>query len=230
MCLKLKKWIEKNEGLILLILLSAVLRIPSLFEPYWYGDEGIYLVLGQGLKKGLVFYRDIHDNKPPLLYLLAAVSGSVFYFRLMLVFWFGLATGLFYKLVRLLIPTKKMVANLATLAMIVLTTLTEGNVANAEIFIVLPVVAAVLIAVKETKRPKKQQKLIRWLYVGGLLSAGFLLKVPAGFDMAGVFIWLFITQEMKGKSFLKKMWKALTSKRLWLVGLGFLLPIVLSMV
>lgn len=53
--LKLKTGIEKNEGLILILLLVAVLRIPGLFEPNRYADEDIYLTLGQGLRKGLVF-------------------------------------------------------------------------------------------------------------------------------------------------------------------------------
>src|SRR3989344_3742093 len=70
------RWVKKNEALAWLVVFSVVLRITSWFEPYWYGDEGIYLVLGQALRRGLVFYRDIHDNKPPLLYLLAAVAGG----------------------------------------------------------------------------------------------------------------------------------------------------------
>ncbi len=50
---KIKAFIEKNEVLILLVLMVVVLRIPSLFEPNRYADEDIYLTLGQGLKKGV---------------------------------------------------------------------------------------------------------------------------------------------------------------------------------
>lgn len=230
MLLKIKKWIENNESLILLILLSAVLRIPSLFEPYWYGDEGIYLVLGQGIRKGLILYKDIHDNKPPLLYMLAAIAGNVFYFRLMLTIWFGVAVGFFYKLTQLLIPKKKVAATIATTLMIALTTLTEGNIANAEIFIVLPIIMATFMALKELKRKSEKKKIIRWAVMGLLMSVGFLLKVPAVFDMLALFLWVGVTQEMNGKNIFKSVWRVVSSKRLWLMGLGFIVPIALSII
>ncbi len=199
---KLSAWLEKNEGLILILLLVVILRIPSLFEPYWYGDEGIYLVLGQAFKKGLVFYRDIHDNKPPLLYLLAAIAGNVFYFRLILMVWFGTATAVFFKLMQVILPLEKTAWYGATLAMIILTTLLEGNVANAEIFIVLPVVLAMLMVVKKTQH---------WFGVGLLFSVGFLFKVPAAFDFAALIIWL--------------MFNGLLDRKIWRLSLGFMLPI-----
>ena len=53
-----------------------ILRLPSLFEPDWYGDEGVYQVLGMGIKAGRLLYRDIFDNKPPFLYLLYSFVSS----------------------------------------------------------------------------------------------------------------------------------------------------------
>ncbi|KKS79061.1 MAG: hypothetical protein UV54_C0043G0007 [Candidatus Beckwithbacteria bacterium GW2011_GWA2_43_10] len=192
------------KGLVLILLLVVILRIPSLFEPYWYGDEGIYLVLGQALKKGLVFYRDIHDNKPPLLYLLAAAAGNVFYFRLILMVWFATATAVFFKLMQVILPLEKTAWYGATLTMIILTTIFEGNIANAEIFIVLPVVLAMLMIVKKTQH---------WFGVGLLFSVGFLFKVPAAFDFAALVIWLMIFE----KNSLRKIWA---------LGFGFILPIL----
>ena len=93
--------------LILLILLAVILRIPSLFEPYWYGDEGIYLTLGHAARQGLVWYRDIHDNKPPLLYLVAALAGTVFWFRLILLVWHAATIALFWELSTKLLKNKK---------------------------------------------------------------------------------------------------------------------------
>lgn len=55
----LPKW------LCVLMALVVILRVPSFFEPYNYGDEMIYLTLGQGMRQGLTLYKDIHDNKPP---------------------------------------------------------------------------------------------------------------------------------------------------------------------
>ena len=60
---------------------------PMFDHPHPYADEGIYLVLGQAFRKGLVFYRDIHDNKPPLLYITAGLAGSLQMFRLILLAW-----------------------------------------------------------------------------------------------------------------------------------------------
>src|SRR3989339_218386 len=88
---------------LLISLVIFLLRLPGLFEPHRYADEEIYLTLGLGLRKGLVFYRDIHDNKPPLLYLVAAVAGNVFYFRLILMVWFATATAVFFKLMQVIL-------------------------------------------------------------------------------------------------------------------------------
>ena len=83
----MSKFLSKYKFLLLIIALLLFLRLPSLFEPYWYGDEGIYLTIGHALNKGLVLYRQIHDNKPPTLYYLAALSQTVFGFRLLLLIW-----------------------------------------------------------------------------------------------------------------------------------------------
>ena len=72
----LVKWVQMHEWLVVVLCASVLLRIPSWFEPYWYGDEGIYLTIGQALRKGVILYSQIHDNKPPLLYMMAAVAGG----------------------------------------------------------------------------------------------------------------------------------------------------------
>ena len=78
------RFLSKYKYWIFIAAIFLFLRLPSLFEPYWYGDEGIYLVLGQGIRKGLTLYTQIHDNKPPTLYYLAAIGQTVFGFRLLL--------------------------------------------------------------------------------------------------------------------------------------------------
>ena len=171
---------KKYEGLILILALVFLLRLPSWYEPYWYGDEGIYLVLGQGLRQGLVWYRDLHDNKPPLLYLLAAIAGNVFYFRLILTIWFGATVVLFFKLMQWLLPKSPRAWYIATLALVGLTTVFEGNIANAEIFMALPIIAGMLLLLSGR----------RYLLAGLMFSLAFLLKVPAAFDFAAAILWL----------------------------------------
>lgn len=200
--------VKKNEALIILVIVAVALRLPSLWEPYWYGDEGIYLALGQAFRQGLVWYRDIHDNKPPLLYLLAAVAGSVFWFRLLLLVWFGAAVAVFYKFCQKLLPKNSFAWALATLLLIILTTVFEGNIANSEIFIVLPVTLAMLLTV----RPRPDF----WL-IGLLFSAGFLLKVPAVFDFLALLLWLAFRKKIKLISLIKLV-------------LGFSLPIAVTII
>ena len=155
-----KSWIEKYEVLILIVLGLIVLRMPSLFEPYWYGDEGIYLTLGMALRKGLVFYRDIHDNKPPLLYLVAALAQTQFWFRFMLLWWHAATTVVVYKLAELIFSGVKNKATviLTTVIFVALTLFFEGNIANGEIFMILPVTVGMLIINQKSKI--KNQKYI----------------------------------------------------------------------
>ena len=94
----------KKKALILTLILTVniLLRIPSLFDPVYYGDECIYLTLGQAFNRGLVFYRDIHDNKPPLLYLVAALAQcKQFYFRLITICWNTVNVYLIYFLAKI---------------------------------------------------------------------------------------------------------------------------------
>lgn len=181
---RLLRFLEQNEVLVILMLLGTVLRWPSLYEPNWYGDEGIYLVLGQALKQGLVWYRDIHDNKPPLLYLLAALAGNVMWFRFITLVANLITIGVIWRLARRLLQ-RPVLVGLATLLFVLATCLPalEGNVANAEIFMILPVSLAMLVLLGAKN----------WhaYFVAGLLFAiGFLFKVPAGFDFAASVFWL----------------------------------------
>ena len=236
-----KSWIEKYQGLILIILGLIVLRIPSLFEPYWYGDEGIYLTLGMALRKGLVFYRDIHDNKPPLLYLVAALAQIQFWFRFILLWWQVLTTVVIYKLAEILFTTDKSYKDyksyktkgilLVTILFVALVTVFEGNIANGEIFMILPVTAGMLMIIQET-RNRKQETMNRkskiagkYFLIGVLFAAGFLFKVPAVFDFLAGLVFLVLTWDKSYKDY-----KKYNFKRIGLVGAGFVLPIMISVV
>ena len=48
--------IHAPTWLVILFAIVLILRIPSFFEPFSYGDEMIYLALGEGLRQGMVFY------------------------------------------------------------------------------------------------------------------------------------------------------------------------------
>lgn len=212
---------KKFSPLHLILVLAVFLRIPSLFEPYWYGDEAIYLTLGEGIKQGLVLYKDIFDHKPPVIYLLAAASGSVFWFRLLLLFWHAATIVVFWDLASRLLGKKEKMVILATSLFALLTTipLLEGNIANSEIFMLGPTAGAFLLLFSA-----KKLGFPRLFSAGLLFSLAVLFKVPAIFDLfaLGVF-WVMVTA-LKSRAVFE------TAKRLFATGLGFSLPILLTVV
>jgi len=205
--------------LIFLLLTTFILRLPSLFEPMSYGDETIYLTLGEGIRKGLVLYRDIHDNKPPLLYFLAAISGNVFWFRAILAAWMLTTITLFCHFAEKLFPKNRSIVKISTIVFAFLTTipLLEGQVSNAELFMLLPTITAFyLLLFKKTN--------FQNIFFSGLLfSIATLFKFPAIFDMGTIlFIWLITTKLTKPQeisSFIKNS---------AILTLGFITPIALS--
>lgn len=210
-------WFKKNKFLVSVLLLTIILRLPSLFEPYWYGDEGIYLAIGMALKKGLFLYRDIYDNKPPLLYLIAELAGNLFWFRFALFLSCLASVVLLSKLTNIFFPGKKTVQRIVLLAFTILLNipLIEGNIANAEIFQILPVLGAVYLLVKGKNIPYRD-----YFLSGLLFSIAVLLKVPAVLDFAAVVIFLvFFSHPQKVFNFEKKTIVLLA---------GFFLPLLLT--
>ncbi len=195
-----------------------ITRIPSLFEPFSYGDEMIYLTLGEAIRRGMVLYKDIHDNKPPLLYLIAAVAGNVFWFRSILAIWMIATTYLFWRLTQILFPKRERMQQIATVAFGLLTTLPllEGHIPNAELFMVGPTIAALLILLNWKKTPKNL------IFSGLLFSTAALFKVPAVFDLPVIFVFWFIVSSKGAKSIVD------ITKRAFFVGVGFAVPILIT--
>lgn len=191
----------------LLAILFFILRLPSLFEPYWYGDEGIYLTLGQGIRHGLLLYQQIHDNKPPSLYYLAALAQTVFAFRLLLALWLIPTMYFFFRLAKKFLSKKT--AYFSTIIFLVLTSipLLEGNIANAEIFMLLPTIAAFLIFRSSTSFSSL-------FFSGLLLGFAFTFKVPVAVEFAFLILWL-------------TFFHPFNFKKLFVFALSFTLPILL---
>jgi 4-amino-4-deoxy-L-arabinose transferase-like glycosyltransferase len=202
----------------LLLAIVLLLRIPSFFEPYSYGDEAIYLTLGEGVRQGLTLYKDLHDNKPPLLYLLAAAAGNLFWFKVILAFWSVATIILFWKLAEVLFPKKEKTQKIATwiFAFLITLPLLEGNIINAELFMIGPIIAAFLIFFS-------QKVNLRNLLISGVLfGIATLFKVPAAFDLlAIVFFWLIIGGLTKAN--IKEV-----AKRTLFLAAGFVIPILIT--
>ena len=208
---RVEKWIQSNERILLILAGVVLLRIPTLFEPYWYGDEGIYLTIGQAINKGVRLYSQIHDNKPPFLYLLAALAGgSLFWFRFIAAAWNVATVAIFAKLYRTIFGEKHKLELGAVVIFALLTNLPtlEGNIANAELFFLLPTLAAVYVLWGEPE--------VKRVFLGGLLiGLGGLFKIPALLEV-GVWPVFWLTQ---GRNWLPKS---------VVLGLGAMLPLALS--
>ena len=208
-----------NKFWLFFAVLFIFLRLPSLFEPNWYGDEAIYLVLGQAVRKGLTLYSQIHDNKPPTLYYLAALSPSVFAFRLLLLTLMIPTIYFFYKL-----ALKFFNVFLARFCLLVFTILTcipliEGNISNAEIFMLLPTIYAFYIL--------NPQNLISIIFSGLSLGFAFTIKMPSLLDAFAIILLLFISaiHQNKPKKIYPKVKQFVFRSIIFFV--SFLIPTIL---
>lgn len=157
-----------------------LLRLPSLNEPYWYGDEGIYQVIGLALRNGRSLYTEIWDNKPPLLYLSYALfNGDQFLVRAFSLI-FGLAAVIAFYFLATKLFQRKAAVMISTFIFALLfgIPMFEGNIANAENFMLFPVILAAYL-IHSTNSPRRK----RILTAGLLLGTAFLFKIVAVFDM-----------------------------------------------
>lgn len=213
---KMMKILKTNRFFVLLLFFVFLLRLPSFFEPYWYGDENIYLTIGMSLRKGLLLYRDIFDNKPPLIYFIAAVAnGRIFWFRLILSFFVLASIYFFHLLSRVFFEKSSKTVKITTVLFAILTTIRtfEGNIPNAELFILLPTIASFYLILSE-----KVKKPAGYFAAGIIFSLGFLFKVPAVSDFVALFSFLI---------FFGKKLITFNRKTLMFI-LGYLSPIILT--
>lgn len=180
----------------------SLLRFPSLFEPYWYGDEGIYQLIAKAMNNGRDLYIGIWDNKPPLLfYLYELTQGDQFTAKLFsLIFGIGIIY-LFYLLANRLINKQK-IAGITTLIFSVLfgTPYLEGNIANTENFMLFPILLGMYIffSLFSKHTDKTPQVIIRdpvlsLFGVGLLFGLSFSMKVVGIFEFAAASVLILLT-------------------------------------
>jgi hypothetical protein len=231
--MRLLQKLEKSRDFWFLLITSFfffLLRLPSLFEPYWYGDEGIYQVLGMAMNQHRLLYRDIWDNKPPLLYFVYSLFGSdQFWVRL-----FSLIIGLltvvaFYFLAKKLFEKEKIIwMSTGLFALLFGLPLLEGNIANAENFMILPIIIAGFLVLKSVDI-KTRNTQYKTLFIAGLmLSIAFLFKIVAVFDLGALLVFLiFADSSFSFKNLLKRATLIFEIEKVGSFVLGFVLPIIL---
>ncbi len=206
--------------LAILLFVCLLMRIPSFFEPYYYGDEMIYLTLGQGVRQGVPLYSGLHDNKPPVLYLIAALAGSLVWFKVFLAIASLISIVLFAKMAKIIFEGKSKTQKVSTVIFALLTTLPllEGNTANAENFMMAFSLGGIYVLLS------KKLNIKNLLLSGFLFGISFLTKVPAIFDLPVVILFWIVTTGFKKDGLIRII------KNSFYVALGFLIPIVLSLI
>ena len=232
--MRLLKNLEKSFSCWFLIVISFLfflLRFPSLFEPDWYGDEGIYQVLGLGINAGRLLYRDIFDNKPPLLYLLYSfVNSDLFAIRLLSLIFGCFALWGFYVLSKKILSTQKSVfISTGFFAILFGLPLIEGNIANAENFMLFPNIVAGILILKALEKNNLNHKLILIASSGFILGVSFLLKIVAVFDFAAFFTFLVFSDfPQKITEIFNKKYVFNELRKLSVFTTSFLFPIILT--
>lgn len=219
--------VEKSRSFWFLLFLSVIfflLRLPSLFEPYWYGDEGIYQAIGITLHDGGTIYKDAFDNKPPLLLLIYSIFNSEQYLIRGLSLIFGLiSVWIFHFLARFLFPKKnnKLVFLITGLFAILFgLPLFEGNIANSENFMLLPIIASALLILLSLTKDSEDKRNTFLFSAGAILSLAFLIKIVAVFDLFAFFSFLIILNIKKYGKF--------SLKRIYFLLLGFSIPVFIT--
>ena len=240
---KIDRFLDRQTLLLLLLVLIIILRLPNFFEPYWYGDEAIYLTLGNALKQGGQLYTTIIDHKTPLIYYLAMVPNQL-YFRVLNLCWMLATTTFFFYFAKKLFK-KESKAFLASLILVILTSLPwlEGNIPNGELFVMgFVMLGAVFFTHSSIFTNLLQKELVfkQTLKDGLILSAagammglGILTKVPALLDAAAflaIFALLFSKVLFNPKNeakMIKQSFFYLANRGLFF-GLGLITPILIS--
>lgn len=208
-----------HKILLLSLTIFTILRFPSLFEPYWYGDEGIYQAIGKALRLGIPLYDGVWDNKPPLLYVLYAIAdGDQFTVRLLSLIVGIISVALFFKLSSLLVKNTSVVYVLTILfAVLFASPYLEGNIANAENFMLLPAFLGFLLILQHTLKKDKSwisNSSVSLLIGGFLLGISFMIKIVGVFDFLTISFFLFLTYSSIQKTLRNQI----------VITLGFLLP------
>lgn len=198
-----------HAWLLVSLALTLLLRVPSLLEPPWYDDEGIYAAVAHAMSQGAALYRDVADNRPPGMYLIYALflgmsDASVFAVKL------GAAAAVLATQVTVFfIAWRQWNARTALVTALLFGLLSslpvlEGNLANAEVFMAFPIALAMLFALHG-----------RFFSAGLALGGAFLIKQIAGVELAALITGLLLFAPDLRRSILR-------------VAAGFLVPTALT--
>lgn len=201
--IKLFAEFERHHFWLLLILVSIVIfRFPSLFEPFWYGDEGIFAAVARNLNLGGVLYDTAWDNKPPAIYLtyqlIFKLFGVSMYWLRLVALAVVLSTAVvIYEIAVKTLDKRRALAATSIFGLLTSLRLLEGNLALTEIFMILPISGAMLLGIL------RKFDLRSVLVAGFLFAVASLYKQVGGLEAAAFGIYLFLI-EKNFSTFFKK--------------------------
>lgn len=207
----IREFLKIHLFLVIAIVVFIILRIPSLFEPHWYGDEGIYASIAYALEQGKKLYVDVYDNRLPGIYFLYSLASSeyrqVSMRVLSLIAGIVTLTAIYAVGKRLQLKTTLVIA-LGIATWFLGTPRMEGNIANTENFFLPLTIWGVWFGIS--------QKRFQLLMAGILFGLAFLIKFPPIFTFFALAMYVFFSER-----------KIVTDKiiHLLVLGLGFVLPI-----
>lgn len=195
------------------LILIFVLRLPSLFEPFWYGDEGIFAAVGRNLNLGGTLYQTAWDNKPPMIYLtyagiFKAFGVSMFSLRLVTLAVVLMTGTALYELALAVLGGKRALWAVAIFGVLSSLRLIEGNLALTEIFMILPITLAMLISVR------RNFDYLSLFGAGFLFAIASLYKQVGALEAAALGLFLFL--------YTKNFWEFL--RKGFVLALGFAVP------
>ncbi|MBP9798456.1 glycosyltransferase family 39 protein [Candidatus Woesebacteria bacterium] len=199
--------------LTLSIIIFIILRVPSLSEPHWYGDEGVYAGVAYAMENGKVLYTQVWDNKPPgiyFLYMLGNPENGLLVIRILNILAGVISLAGIAALVNRL-KFSKVAAYLTLLIVVYLlgTPLFEGNIANGENFFLPAVIWGLYFGLSKSLRDL--------LIAGVIFGLGFWIKFHPLFDMSALGLFIVLTQYQKTP---RKMFESLLA-----LAAGFMIPL-----
>ena len=181
----MQKFLSRNKIILIVIAIFVFLRIPSLFEGFWYPDEGFYAAQAEAILKGKELYIGAWDHKPPMMVWIYTLAGifdwDVGYVVVKLM---NISAGVFSLLVfdkllfRVGINFKLKSIILIIFTLLLGTPILEGNLASSEVFY-MPATLSILYLSLFSRRP---------YLVGMLLSYTFLIKPQAFLESLAIIL------------------------------------------
>lgn len=212
--LKVNRW----SWFLCLLAIAFLLRCPVFVYPFFNGDEATYNAIANSILNGNVLYSSVVDHKPPMIYLtyvlILSLSaryciGVVQFVSIIIVVLTALMLGRISRSAgRSLLEER-----VAGLSYVIFSAMGPGKdmlAANAEMFMMLPTVAAVWLFLRK-------RNLTSLALAGLLCSIAFLYKYQGG-AILGALVFTLIAER-------NQRWLTRLS-HLVPLGIGFLLPII----